>query len=127
MLTDEMKAAGLTNAELHILQHSLGVDQYGQGEQYRNYFVTGEGSIDHPHCLALVSRALMTVRRGNALTGDMDLFHVTDLGKAVMADASPAAPKLTAGQKRYRQWLDADGDLPFIDYCRRKPETPHAD
>lgn len=36
MLTDEMKAAGLTEAELHILQHSLGVDQYGQGEQYRN-------------------------------------------------------------------------------------------
>jgi hypothetical protein len=95
-------ARRLTKAELHILQHSLGVDQYGQGEQYRNHFVTGEGSIDHPHCLALVSRGLMTVRRGNALTGDMDLFHVTDLGKAVMAEASPAAsgpncPRATSG------------------------------
>lgn len=29
---------------LNILQHSLGLDEYGRGTPYRNHFVTGEGS-----------------------------------------------------------------------------------
>ena len=28
----------LTQGQLEILQHALGVDQYGQGQMYRNYF-----------------------------------------------------------------------------------------
>ncbi|RIV79549.1 hypothetical protein [Pelagerythrobacter aerophilus] len=103
---------------LHILQHSLGVDQYGQGEQYRNYFVTGEGSIDHPICMEAVERGLMIRRAGNALTGEMDLFHVTDAGRAYVAENSPAAPRLTASQRRYRAFLDHDCDLSFGEWLR---------
>lgn len=114
---------------LHILQHSLGIDQFGQGEQYRNHFVTGEGSKDHPDCMALVAAGLMNVRRAIKMFGDMDGFTVTDAGRAYVAEHSPAPPKLTRGQQRYREWLnvsDATGES-FIDFCRRKsaPEVSH--
>ena len=34
----------MNSSRLSILQHALGVDQYGQGEQYRSHYVTGPGS-----------------------------------------------------------------------------------
>jgi hypothetical protein len=110
--------------ELHILQHSLGVDQFGQGEQYRNHFVTGEGSDDHPHCMALVERGLMQRRAGSQLTGEMDLFLVTEVGKAFMAANSPTPPKPTRSQRRYRAWLDADCNMTFFEYIRATQGTP---
>lgn len=93
---------------IHILQHSLGVDQYGRGEQYRNHFVTGEGSKDYPTCVLAVALGLMTMRPGTALTGGDDLFLVTPAGRQCMADNSPAPPKLTCSQRRYRAYLEAD-------------------
>lgn len=111
---------------LHILQHALGVDQYGQGEQYRSHFVTGEGSDDHADCMALVDAGLMTVRRAIRMFGEMDGFTVTDAGRAYVAEHSPAPPKLTRGQQRYREWLnvsDVTGES-FIEFCRRK-SLPH--
>jgi hypothetical protein len=101
---------------LHILQHSLGVDGFGQGHQYRNHFVTGEGSDDHPHCMALVERGLMTHRKANALTGGDDLFFVTDAGKAFVAEHSPKPPKLTRSQRRYRAYLKADCGVSFAEW-----------
>lgn len=46
----------------------------------------------------------------------------TDAGKAYVAECSPPPPKLTAGQRRYREWLnvsDVTGET-FIEFCRRK-------
>lgn len=106
--------------DLHILQHSLGVDQYGQGDQYRNHFVTGEGSTDHPICNDLVERGLMTVRRDSQMCGGMDIFHVTDAGKRWMAANSPPPPKLTKGQERYRRYLAADSSLSFGDWLKSR-------
>lgn len=106
---------------LHILQHSLGVDQHGEGEQYRNHFVTGEGSDDHPDCMALVAAGLMIVRLSPPHMGGMDMFAVTLAGKVYVAEHSPPAPKLTRGQRRYRDWLrisDATNET-FIEFCRR--------
>lgn len=107
---------------LHILQHALGLDQFGRGEPYRNHFVTGEGSIDHPICMEAVRAGLMERRAGNPITGDMDLFLVEDAGRQYVAANSPPPPKLTASQQRYRDWLDVSDvcDLSFIDYCRLK-------
>lgn len=105
-------------AELHILQHSLGVDQYGRGDQYRNHFATGEGSVDHPICNTLVERKLMTVRRDYAPYGGMDVFFVTDEGKRWVADNSPAPPKLTRSQRRYQDYLDADTGLSFGEWLQ---------
>ena len=105
--------------KLHILQHSLGVDQYGRGNQYRRHFVTGEGSIDHPVCMALVDAGLMTRCASSPMTGGDDGFLVTDAGRAWMAENSPAPPKLTRSQQRYQDYLNADCGLSFIEYCRR--------
>ena len=114
----------MTSAKLHMLQHSLGADEFGRGRQYRNHFVTGEGSIDHPHCMALVEMGLMTKHRGSALTGGDDLFHVTDAGKRYMAEQSPAPPKLTRSQTRYHEYLDADSSDSFADWLKRGGYKP---
>lgn len=45
-----------TTRELEILRHSLGLKNNGSSRQYRNHFVTGEGSDDYPHCVALVGK-----------------------------------------------------------------------
>lgn len=76
--------AGLTEARMHILRHSLGVPDPGQTDMYRNHFVTGEGSIDYPDCMALTDMGLMQRRKGNELTGGDDVFIVTEAGKAVV-------------------------------------------
>lgn len=113
--------ANLPIGSPHILQHSLGVDEYGRGEQYRNHFVTGEGSDDHPTCNALVEAGLMGVRRAMAISGGMDGFWVTPAGKAYVAEHSPPAPKVSAGRQRYLDWLsmsDVTGER-FIDFLRR--------
>ncbi len=113
---------------LHILQHSLGVDEYGRGQQFRNHFVTGEGSIDHPICAEAVERGLMECRRkGYELYGGDDVFAVTPAGKQWMAENSPAPPKLTASQKRYQAWLDQDSSETFGDYLRRMARKARAE
>lgn len=105
---------------LHIIQHSLGVDQFGQGNQYRNHFVTGEGSIDHPICMEAVGLGLMEIRRAKyEMYGGDDVFAVTTAGKQWMAENSPAPPKLTRSQKRYRAYLDSDSSVSFGEWMRR--------
>ncbi|MDR3444726.1 hypothetical protein [Dyella sp.] len=104
---------------LHILQHSLGVNQYGQGAQYRNHFVTGEGSKDHRACMELVAQGLMTKRSGSQLSGGDDVFFVTPAGidhVALKSPAPPPEPKLTRSQKRYRDWIRADTGLSFAEW-----------
>lgn len=104
---------------LHILQHALGLDRYGQGESYRNHFVTGEGSTDFSGCLSLVDAGLMTRTPGNAITGGDDLFRVTPRGADFVALQSPAPPvpkKLTRSQQRYQEWLDADPGYSFAEW-----------
>lgn len=49
-------ADGLLDAKLlHILQHSLGLDQYGRGRQYRNHFATTPESSDGSRIAELVA------------------------------------------------------------------------
>lgn len=101
----------LTQSELHVLRHSLGTGQDGSSPGYRNHFVTGTGSTDHPTCMQLVDLGLMQRRSGSAISGGDDIFTVTAEGR-VAARAAPAAP-LTAGQRRYRAFLDADSSMTF--------------
>lgn len=111
---------GLRRAKLHILQHSLGVDEYGRGDQYRNHFITGLGSLDYDNCLALVSDGLMSRRSGSPLTGGDDLFTVTPEGKRFVQDHSPSPPKLTRSQQRYQAYLEADCGLSFGEWLRAR-------
>lgn len=110
--TPEQIATGL----LHILQHSLGVDKFGRGDQYRNHFVTGEGSIDHPLCMMAVEQGLMTRHAGNALTGEMDLFLVTDAGRVFVARHSPKPDRKQRAKDRYSRFLDLSDVMPDLTF-----------
>lgn len=79
--------------QLHVLQHSLGLDQYGRGTMYRSHFVTGEGSVDHPICMQLVALGFKSRRATVEMYGGSDLFHVTETGKKAAVANSPTPPK----------------------------------
>lgn len=106
--------------QLHILQHSLGLDEYGRGNMFRNHFVTGEGSKDHADCMALVEAGFMGVCKSHPLAGGDDGFWVTDAGKAAVIKNSPAPPKLTRSQQNYQDYLNYDGSLSFIEFLKMK-------
>ena len=108
--------ANLDGRQLHILRHALGIGDDGTRAAYRNHFVTGEGGVDHPHCMALVESGHMVRRDGSMLTGGDDLFLVTDAGRAAARPAQ-AAP-LSRSQQRYQRFLDADSGLTFGEWLR---------
>jgi hypothetical protein len=110
----------MTPAQLHILQHALGLDQYGQGTQYRNHYVCGPGHHGYDDCRALVSAGLMVERPPHELYGGDSCFTVTDAGKEAVLRESPDPPKLTRGQKRYREWLRADCGMKFGEWLRER-------
>lgn len=91
---------------LHILQHSLGLDQYGRGSRYRNHFCTGPGSKDFDMCRDLVARGFMVDHGKRALAGGDHLFSVTPEGDETVREHSPKPQKLTRSQKRYRDYLE---------------------
>ena len=107
---------------LQILQHSLGLNQYGEGKQYRNHYVAG--GDDAAKCRELVAMGYMAERPSSELTGGDPLFQVTPAGVDVVALQSPAPPKLTRGQKRYLKYLEEsdcfDSFLHFLRYEQAK-------
>lgn len=120
-MCDAATPGPLTPAQLEILQHSLGVDQYGQGAMYRNHFIAGED--DAQVCRALVALGMMREYPPSELTGGDPLFLVTKAGKSAVREYSPKPPKLTAAQQRYREWLkvsDVYPDWDFGDWLRHR-------
>jgi hypothetical protein len=116
--TASTPATGLTACELrklHILQHSVGINEYGEGTRYRNHFVTSPGSKDFDDCRALVVKGFMVERPGNALSGGPDafIFSVTTEGGAFMDAHARVRKPLTRGQQRYQSWVKADCGLTF--------------
>lgn len=93
----------LTPELLHILQHSLGLDQYGQGEQYRNHYVAGGNDVIK--CRTLVEMGYMVERDMGMLCGGQPAFFVTQEGKAAVDRESPMPPKLSRSKRRYRVYL----------------------
>ncbi|MDC9651478.1 hypothetical protein [Xanthomonas perforans] len=103
-----------------MLRHSLGTGEYGRERSYRNHFVTGAGSTDHPTCMQLVELGLMQRHSGNALSGGDDIFTVTAAGRAAEAAQVEPTPKLTPGQRRYRAFLDADSGIDFGQWLKSR-------
>ena len=87
---------------LQILQHTLGLDQFGRGTKYRNHFVSGEGHHDQAAIMEMVREGLMAEHRvsGSALAGGSFCYYVTAAGEAFIAENSPKPPKLTQSQLR---------------------------
>lgn len=110
----------LTQGQLQILQHSLGLDKYGQGEMCRNYFCAG--AADEPICRSLVEMGYM---KQHATTGIYPDYNcsVTDAGKEAVQRESPKPPKLTRSQKRYREFLKADTGRSFGEWLKDQQEA----
>ena len=110
----------LTKEQLQILQHSLGVDECGQGEMYRNHFCAG--GCDETLCRELVDMGYM---QQHLTTKWLPYFNVsvTPDGIAAMVRESPKPPKLTRSQKRYRQFLRADTGRPFGEWLKDQVGT----
>jgi hypothetical protein len=105
----------MTTQQLHILQHSLGVDQYGQGDMYRNHFCAG--GDDETVCRELIALGYMKQHATTEVFPDFNC-SVTEAGKAAMRAESPRPPKLTRSQKRYREFLAADSSVPFREWLK---------
>lgn len=105
----------MTPEQLQILQHSLGLDQYGQGTMYRNHFCAG--GADEAICRELIALGYMVQHR---TTEVLPYFNcsVTDAGKEAVKRESPKPPKLTRSQKRYREFLRADNGMKFSEWLR---------
>lgn len=115
----------LTPEQLHILQHSLGRDKYGQADKtysgpdyplgsYRNRYICDPND----DVTALVAAGYM---KDHGPQGDMSGMHfyaVTEAGFRAMICASPQAPKLTRGQRMYRDFLSFDGSMKFGEYLK---------
>lgn len=108
----------MNQRHLEIMQHALGLDEYGRGTGYRNHFVTGPGTTDWDDCRALTEAGLMESHGPEALYGNGFCFVVTDAGCEAVRLHSPKPPELTAGQRRYRRFLDADCGLSFGEWLR---------
>jgi hypothetical protein len=123
---------GLTMQKLlHILQHALGRDEYGKNpngrEDYRNHFCAGDGHVDFARCREAVAHGFMREHPPSVLSGGDHIFVVTDAGKAHVAANSRPEPKLTRGQRRYREYLDssaADSGIRFGDWLRVRGADP---
>ena len=109
--------------QLHILQHSLGCDKYGQRERqcanyYRDHYCVG---LDNAATLADI-RALVAhgwMREGHTINEGRDqYFHVTQLGISAMKGQSPKPPKVSRGRQRYREWLNAECSMSFGDFLK---------
>ncbi len=81
----------MNQRQLEILQHALGVDQYGRGPMYRNHFCAG--GADEDICRELVAMGYM-----ETFTRSWLPYYncvVTDAGRKAMLTESPKSPKLT--------------------------------
>lgn len=110
----------MTNRHLEILQHALGVDQYGQGQMYRNHFCAGVA--DEAICRELVQMGYMST----FTRPDLPYYNctVTAEGKAAMLAESPKPLKLTKAQERYRRYLKADTGESFGDWLKQVTVHP---
>lgn len=120
--------------QIAILQHALGLDQYGQAGPYgmvRNHYVAG--GRDVAHCDALVAAGYMIrVSDGCALTGGDPGFRVTDAGKEAAVRESPAPPPPTRrrnkkgrlqslrSKKRYDVYLDGEWGESFSEWLHKR-------
>lgn len=104
-------------AQLHILQHSLGVDKYGMGDIYRNHYCAG--GTDADTCKELIALGYM---EQFPTTEHWPYFNckVTDAGRKAMFKESPKPPKMTRSQQRFRDYMDfADAfDCSFKDFLK---------
>ena len=102
----------MNSNQLHILQHSLGCDKYGQSKHrgadesdgcfgyYRNRYVSDPDADLNE----LVTFGLMKDHGAQELAGGMHCYTVTQHGISHMLTDSPKPPKLTRSQRRWQEF-----------------------
>ena len=108
----------MTTAQLQILQHAYGADEYGRGGGYRSHFCAG--ADDEPICRELVALGYMQVFAPNQSPLPYYNCAITVEGIEAMCRESPKPPKLTRAQKRYREWLRVADLIGFGDWLKRR-------
>lgn len=78
---------------LHVLQHALGIDEYGRGESYRNSYVASEGHHSWALLIDLEAAGFMVRCGPHDLFGGGYRFMVTEAGRAYVREHSPKPPK----------------------------------
>lgn len=109
--------------QLHILQHSLGCDKYGNGTRYRNRYVTDATSTEGMECQELCRLGFMRDLGRQEIAGGMNCYSVTALGEKAMIENSPKPPKLSRSAARYRKWLQADCGMKFGEWLKQNMEN----
>jgi hypothetical protein len=114
--------------QLHILQHSLGLDEYGRGRPYRNHYVAGGDDVNK--CRSLADLGLMKEHKPTSISGNSPWFSVTPAGINTISEQSPKPPRLSAAKSRYQEYLDV-GDCyenfaHFLGYDKPEFETQWA-
>ncbi len=104
----------MNSTHLHILQHALGVDQYGCNPHrpnsddefgcYRNRFITSPTCPDGLLCQELATLGHMHDHGPQRLAGGMHYYTVTQAGYDAMRAASPAPPKVSRSKARYARY-----------------------
>lgn len=115
--------SAVTERQLQVLRHSLGLNYAGNGRIYRNHFCAGGDDVET--CEQLTAAGLMS--RSNVhrdLAGGHPTFYVTDAGRNLVAQTRPATPRLSRSQRRYRAFLDADSGLSFGEWLKADRSTP---
>ncbi len=115
-----------TPQQLHFMQHALGLDDYGQGTWYRNYFTSGPDCDGWEALCALVDSGLMRRHEPLELFGDNYCFVVTEAGKRYVREHSPKPPKVSRSKARYREWLRRDTGVPFGTWLKAEAEERRA-
>jgi hypothetical protein len=108
----------LTNRQLEVLLHSLGLDEYGRGRRYRNHFATDPESNDGAICRSLVDVGFMVDHGARELAAGMHVYSVTPTGEAAIAAQCPKPPKVSRSRQRYLDWLADDSGLSFREWIR---------
>jgi len=104
---------------LSILQHTLGLDQYGQPPKgrrpcsdddfpncYRNNYCTGTEGSDFPILREIVAAGMMTDAGSKEVLGGMHVFHATQAGYEAVREHSPRPPKQTKARRRWQHFRD---------------------
>lgn len=108
-----------TAEQLHILQHSLGLDQYGQGRDYRNHYVAGPETDCWPDLQILVNAGWMEDHGAQQkLCGGAHYLSVTREGRKAIRTHSPKPPKLTKGRRVYLAYLNLDFGISFGEFLK---------
>lgn len=104
----------LTPQHLHILRHSLGLDDNGHGREYRNHYVSGPGHHSCRLLQELVTAGYMEERRSPGFLAKGDkCFYVTEKGRGV---AWVPEPVLSPRKRRWQAFTDVREALPDLSF-----------